>query len=147
MDPAIISATSGLVGSLVGGVSTFAASWLSTRNQHRAQTLVQQAVRREALYAEFATEAAGRLADAWSHEAGGPEVIASLWGTVARMRLTSSEAVVAAAEEVIRQVIEAYAAPNQTFTDLRQRAQDDEFRDPLRKFSEACRAELLGTGS
>ena len=147
MDSAIISATSGLVGSLVGGVSTFAASWLTTRNQHRAQTLAQQAVRREALYAEFVAEAAGRLADAWSHEPGGPEVIARLWGAIARMRLTSSEAVVAAAEEIVRQVIEAYAAPNQTFNDLRQRSQVHEFRDPLRNFSEVCRAELLAARS
>src|SRR5690242_13539350 len=107
MDPAILSATSGLAGSLVGGVSTFAASWLSTRNQYRAQTLVQQAVRREALYAEFVAEVAGRLADAWSHEAAGPEVIASLWAAVARMRLTSSQPVIAAAEAVVRNVIEA----------------------------------------
>jgi hypothetical protein len=70
-------------------------------------------------------------------------VIADLWGTVARMRLSSSEAVVAAAEEIVRQAIEAYAAPNQTFNDLRQSAQARGFRDPLRNFSEACRAELL----
>jgi hypothetical protein len=63
----------------------------ATCNQHRPQTLVQQAVRREALYAEFVAEAAGRLAGPWSHEAGGPEVIASLWGAVVRRRLTLSE--------------------------------------------------------
>ena len=145
MDPAILSATSGLAGSLVGGVSTFAASWLTTRTQYRAQTLVQQAVRREALYTEFVAEAAARLADAWSHEAAGPEVVAGLWAAVARMRLTSSQPVIVAAEAVVRNVIEAYAAPNHTFNDLRQRAQAQlrEFRDPLREFSEACRAELL----
>jgi hypothetical protein len=115
MDSAILSATSGLLGSLVGGLSTFAVSWFTTRNQYRAQTLVQQAGRREVLYAEFAAEAAGRLADAWSHEAVGPE---------------------------------AYAAPNRTFNDLRQRAQAQarEFHDPLREFSEACRVELLAAG-
>jgi uncharacterized protein with HEPN domain len=147
MDAAIVSAASGLLGSLMGGVSTFAASWLSTRNQYRAQALVQQAVRREALYAEFIGEAAGRLAEAWNHEAGGPEVIARLWSAVARMRLTASGAVVAAAEQIIRQVIEAYAAPNQTFNDLRQRAQTHAFHDPLRNFSETCRTELLATRS
>ena len=52
---------------------------------------------------------------------------------------------VSAAEAVVRNVIEAYAAPNRTFNDLRQRAQAQarEFHDPLREFSEACRAELL----
>ena len=145
MDSAILSATSGLLGSLLGGLSTFAASWFTARNQYRVQTLVQQAVRREALYAEFVAEAAGRLADAWSHEAAGPEAVAGLWSTVARMRLTSSQAVVSAAEAVVRDVIEAYAAPNRTFNDLRERAQARarEGDDPLREFSEACRAELL----
>ena len=60
MDSAILSATSGLLGSLVGGLSTFAASWFTTRNQYRAQTLVQQAVRREALYAEFVAKSTSR---------------------------------------------------------------------------------------
>jgi hypothetical protein len=36
MDPAILSATAALVGSLVGGVSTFAAYWLTQRVQIRA---------------------------------------------------------------------------------------------------------------
>ena len=52
MDPAILSATAGLIGSVVGGVSTFAASWLTQRGQLRLQTLVQQAAKREALYAD-----------------------------------------------------------------------------------------------
>ena len=119
MDPAILSATSGLVGSLIGGVSTFTASWLTSHNQYRTQTLVQGAARRETLYAEFLAEAAGRFADAWSHQAAGPEVVARLFGAVARMRLTSSRAVISAAEEVVRQVMDAYAAPNLTFDDFR----------------------------
>jgi len=108
MDSAILSATSGLLGSLVGGLSTFAASWFTTRSQYRAQTLVQQAVGREALYAEFVAEAAG----AWPTRGAmrrWSEVVAGLWSTVARMRLTSSRAVVIAAEAVVRNVIEAYA--------------------------------------
>src|SRR5258707_10400101 len=111
MDSAILSATSGLLGSLVGGLSTFAASWFTTRSQYRAQTLVQQAVGREALYAEFVAEAAGRLADAWSHEAVGPEVVAGLWDTVARIRLTSSRAVVNEAEAGVPQVTGGYRGP------------------------------------
>jgi len=146
MDPAILSATSGLVGSLIGGVSTFTASWLTSHHQYRAQTLAQAAVRREALYAEFITEAAARFADAWGHQAAGPEVIARLLGGVARMRLTSSRAVIGAAEEVVRRVMDAYAAPDLTFDEMRQHAhaQGGGWRNPLQDFSEACRAELLG---
>ena len=119
MDPAILSATSGLIGSLIGGVSTFTASWVTSHRQYRAQTLLQEAVRREALYAEFVAEAAARFADAWSHQATGPEPVAKLLGAVARMRLTSSRAVVNAAEEVVCRVVDAYAAPNLTFNDLK----------------------------
>ena len=142
MDPAILSATAGLIGSLVGGVSTFAASWLTQRGQLRMQTLVQQAVKREALYAEFIAEASKRVAEAWSHQAESPEAIAGLYAAVERMRLTSSTEIIAAAEEVMRQVIDAYAAPDLTFEDLRRSLRGGEFRDPLRAFSEVCRAEL-----
>ena len=142
MDPAILSATAGLIGSLVGGVSTFAASWLTQRGQLRLQTLVQQAVKREALYAEFIVEASKRVAEAWSHQAESPDAIAGLYAAVERIRLTSSTEVIAAAEDVIQQVIEAYAAPDLTFDDLRRSLRGGEFRDPLRAFSEACRAEL-----
>ena len=106
------------------------------------QTLVQQAVKREALYAEFIAEASKRVAEAWSHQAESPDAIAGLYAAVERMRLTSSTEVIAAAEEVIQQVIEAYAAPDLTFDDLRRSLRGGEFRDPLRAFSEACRAEL-----
>jgi hypothetical protein len=142
MDPAILSATAGLIGSLVGGVSTFAASWLTQRGQLRLQTLVQQAVKREALYAEFIVEASKRVAEAWSHQAESSEAIAGLYSAVERMRLTSSTDVIAAAEEVIQQIVEAYAAPDLTFDDLRRSLRGGEFHDPLRAFSEACRAEL-----
>src|SRR5947209_9905021 len=146
MDPAILSATAGLIGSLVGGVSTFAASWLTQRGQLRVQTLIQQAVKREALYAEFIVEASKRLAEAWSHHAETPEVVAGLYSAVERMRLMSSSEVVSAAEQVIRHVLDAYAAPDLTFEDLRRSMRSEEFKDRLRDFAEACRIELYALG-
>ena len=142
MDPAILSATAGLLGSLVGGVSTFAASWLTQRGQLRLQMLVQQAVKREALYAEFIVEASKRVAEAWSHQGESAEAIAGLYSAVERMRLASSTEVIAASEEVIQQIVDAYAAPDLTFDDLRRSLRSGEFRDPLVAFSKACRAEL-----
>src|SRR5258708_7457360 len=142
MDPGILPALSGLIGSLVGGVSTFAASWLTQRQQSRAHTLVQRAMQREALYAEFIIEASKRIADAWSHQAKSPEVIAELYSAVERMRLASSDAVVNAADEVLRHVIDAYAAPDQTYDELRAYVKTKEDYDPLKDFSTACRLEL-----
>lgn len=143
MDNAILSASSALIGSLIGGMSTLAASWLSLRGRVRAQALVQEAAKREALYAEFIIEASRRLSEAWSHHAESPEVLAGLYSAHQRMRLTSSDEVIRLADYVIRLVIQAYAAPDKTFDELRQHiAASDEQWDPLRGFAEACRAEL-----
>lgn len=142
MDPGILPAVSALIGSLVGGVSTFAASWFTQRGQARTQTLVQRAMQREALYAEFIIEASRRIADAWSHQAKNPEVIAGLYSAVERMRLTSSDTVVSTAEKVLRHIMDAYAAPDRTYDDLRMYIKAEEDYDPLRDFSAACRLEL-----
>lgn len=143
MDNAILSAASALIGSLIGGMSTLAASWLSLRGRLRAQALVQEAAKREALYAEFIIEASRRLSEAWCHQAESPEVLAGLYSAHQRMRLTSSDEVIRLADYVIRLVIQAYAAPDKTFDELRQHiAASDEQWDPLRGFAEACRAEL-----
>jgi hypothetical protein len=142
MDPAILSATSALAGSLIGGISTLVASWITQRGQLRAQALIHESAKRETLYAEFISEASKRRADAWSHHAESPEVIAGLYSGVARMRLSSSGEVVRHAEQVTRYVIEAYAAPDRTFDELRQNIESAVGRDPLRDFSEACRVEL-----
>jgi|SRR6187200_2820051 hypothetical protein len=143
MDNAILSAASALIGSLIGGMSTLAASWLSLRGRLRAQALVQEAAKREALYAEFIIEASRRLSEAWCHQAESPEVLAGLYSAHQRMRLTSSDEVIRLADYVIRLVIQAYAAPDKSFDELRQHiAASDEQWDPLRGFAEACRAEL-----
>ena len=142
MDPAILSAASALAGSLIGGVSSLAASWLTQRRQFRTQTLVHEAVKRETLYAEFIIEASKHLTDAWSHQAESPEVLAGLYSALERMRLTSTTEVIRVAEQVVRQVIEAYADANKTFDDVREHLRSDDWGDPLRDFAEACRAEL-----
>jgi hypothetical protein len=143
MDTAILSATSALIGSLIGAISTLVASWLSLRGRLRAQALLQEAAKREALYAEFIIEASKRLSEAWSHQAESPEVLAGLYSAHQRMRLTSSDEVIRVADHVIRLVIQAYAAPDKKFDELRQRiAASGEQWDALRGFAEACRAEL-----
>jgi len=141
MDPAMLSATAALVGSLIGGVSTFAASWLTQHRQVRIQVLFQEAAKREALYADFITEASKRLTEAWYKQAERTDILAGLYAAMERMRLISTPPVVDAAEKVIRRIMEAYADSNRTFDDMRQRVGQD-WDDPLREFTEACKAEL-----
>ena len=143
MDTAILSASAGLIGSLIGGLSTFAASWVTQHKLLGTQTRMHHVGQRQKLYSEFIIEASRCLAEAWSHQAEGPEVISNLYSAVERMRLVSSSRVVKCAEEVMRGIIAAYAEPNRTFDELRQRVQQrSEEYDQLREFTEACRQEL-----
>ena len=144
MDPAILSATSALIGSLIGGVSTFAGSWLTQHRQLRIQLLLQEAAKREKLYAEFIIEASKRLTEAWGKQAEGPDVLAGLYAAMERIRLVSSRPVLHSAEQVIRKVIGAYADPDKTFDDMRKHLEGSSthWDDPLEDFTEACKAEL-----
>ena len=144
MDPAILSAAAALGGSLIGGVSTFAASWFTLRGQLRAQVLVQHAVERETLYAEFIVEASKRFTEAWGHQVKDPGVIAGLYSAIERMRLTSSGEVIRVAEQVVRLLLQAYADPEKTFDEFQKLigSKDLDIRDPLREFGDVCRVEL-----
>jgi len=141
MDAAVLSATSALLGSLVGAVTSLASTWLTQHAQAQVQQRTAVATKRQALYNEFIGEAAARFVDAMTHNAAGPEVLILLYATVSRMRLTSSREVVQAAESVNRLVMDTYAAPNLTAQQMHEKGGDEKL-DPLARFGEACRAEL-----
>src|SRR5258707_15251871 len=142
MDTAILSTSAGLIGSLVGGGSTFAASWITQHKVLGTQRRLLHARQRQKLYSEFIIEATKRLAEAWNHQAEGPEVVGNLYSAVQSMRLVSSSKEVECAEEEMRGIIAAYAEPNRTFDELRQRVQQgSEANDYLREIPEACRQE------
>ena len=141
MDAAILPALSGLVGSLIGALSSLAGSWLNQRSQLRSQLWLQDAAKREALYVDFIDEASKRLAEALTHQTEDPAVIVGLYSAVERMRLVSSREVVHTAEDLVREIVKAYEAPNLTFEQLREKRRAG-VRDPLKDFGEACRMEL-----
>jgi hypothetical protein len=98
MESAILSASAGLIGSLIGGVSTFAASWVTQHKLLGTQTRLHHVGKRQKLYSEFIIEATRCWAQAWNHQADGPEVISNLYSAVERIRLVSSSRVVDCAE-------------------------------------------------
>jgi hypothetical protein len=51
IDPAALTAAVGLIGSLVGDASTFAASWFTQHGQLRAQMAAKRSTAREGLIA------------------------------------------------------------------------------------------------
>jgi hypothetical protein len=63
-----------------------------------------------------------------------------LYAEVSRMRVLSSATVVNGADEILKKIINAYLEPNKAFPELTKMANSG-LIDPLRSFSEACRAE------
>jgi len=68
MDSATISALAAMGGALIGGVTSFAASWLTQQTQVKAQQLAHNLSRREELYKDFIEEASKLYADSLVHE-------------------------------------------------------------------------------
>src|SRR5215475_5050130 len=141
MDPAYVSAIAALAGSLIGGLTSLAASWLNQHVQFSAQQRVSDQSRREELYKSFIEEASKWYADAFVHDK--PEVsnLVNLYALVSRMRVLSSPKVVENADRVVRVIIDTYLAPNKTFRDVRE-VMDNKAMNPLLEFGNACREEL-----
>ena len=93
------------------------------------------------MYGEFITEASRLAVDAVSHSLETLEKLVILYGIIGRIRLVSSEEVLAEAEKCVRQIVDLYESPNLTVEQIRASLDSDDF-DPLKAFSSACRAEL-----
>jgi hypothetical protein len=130
-----------LAGSVVGGLTAFATSWLTQQAQARARERAGDRTAREALYRDFIVEASRIYGDAMTHDTTEVSNLVGLYAMVGRMRIRSSPRVVENAERVARTIVETYLAPNKTLRESDEMAKSD-WMDPLRSFSEACREEL-----
>ncbi|HLH10373.1 MAG TPA: hypothetical protein VKV77_00675 [Methylovirgula sp.] len=141
MSSAIFSAVAVLAGSAMGGVTSIASTLLAQRSQTRAQQLAEHISKLETLYGEFIDEASRLYVQAVTHDSPQPGDFVNLYAKVGKMRFMSSAPVVASAEGVIRILVETYLQPNKNLEQLKADL-DKEALDPLRQFSDACRAEL-----
>ena len=141
MDPTLIPAMSGVLGSLVGGSATVATAWLTQRTLTRRELNVRDMRQREKLYGDFIAECARLLIDAFTHALEAPEKLLALYALTNRIRLTASQPVLAEAERLLSHIADQYFARNLTVEDMRQLAHSVG-ADPLKAFGEACRAEL-----
>ena len=105
--------------------------------------LGKQIVRREALYSDFISESARLLADAM-HNANDLQKLLPIYALISRIRLSSSQSVLHKAEQVINIIVSTYPQPNLTTEEIESRAINGE--DPLKQFSDTCRAELMPEG-
>ncbi len=141
MNLAYLSALAALAGSAIGGLTSFAAAWVTQRQQANVQWLLQDKSNRQELYKQFIEEASKLYADALLRNQADISGLVSVYALTSRMRLISSPDVVEKADKVIRMIVDTYFLPNKTFPELRDMIGSDAL-DPLRAFSEACRIEM-----
>jgi len=141
MDPAYFSAIAALSGSVIGGLTSLAASWVTQNAQARTEQRLQDKSRRRELYRMFIEEASKLYGEALTTDKAEITNLVNLYAMISRMRVLGSPSVVQAADAVVRLIIETYFAPNKTLRELRQLLRSEHI-DPLREFSEACRDDL-----
>jgi hypothetical protein len=140
MNPGSITALAAIFGSLVGALGSSISTWITQRHQDRRDLLAKKILHREELYSDFISESARLLVDALEHNFNDAKKLVPAYALLSRIRLSSSPDVLASAEAVVRGIIGSYTKPNLTPEEIQSRAVNGE--DPLRNFSDICRAEL-----
>lgn len=135
------SAMAALAGSAIGGLASFATTWVMQRSQAQALQHAKERARREGLYGDFIREASRLFADAFEHELEDPAKLVHLYAIVSTIRLFGQPRTIAAAEQVMRRIGAVYCAPNKDLRSFADIATAGEL-DPLYAFSQACRDEL-----
>ena len=141
MDQNFTTAMAGVLGSVSGASAAIATTWISQKNQTIRERAKSETRKREILYGDSITEASHLVADSFDHSLDKPETLVKLYAHLGRIRLVSSESVLAAAEECCARIVDLYAQPNRTVDQIYaiMRSKELEF---FNRFSEACRVEL-----
>ena len=134
------TALAAIFGSLVGALGSSISTWIIQKHQDRRDLLGRKIFHREQLYSDFISESARALLDALGHNLGDTKNLIPAYALLSRIRLSSSREVLASAEEVVREIIGTYGKPNLTPEQIQSTAMNG--KDPLRNFSDICRAEL-----
>ena len=145
MEPATISALAALAGATIGGVTSFAATWLTQRTQARVQELTHSLTVREQLYKAFIKEASKLYADALVHEISDISNLVGLYAMISEMRVISARNTVEGADKVARLIVNTYRSPNKSLPELEDMVNRGAI-DVLQTFSEAARQEFRTLG-
>jgi hypothetical protein len=141
VDANLITALAGVLGSVSGASAAIATTWISQKSQTTRERAKWETRKRETLYGDFITEASHLAADAFDHSLDKPETLVKLYANLGRIRLVSSDAVLAAAEECCDRLVDLYAKPNRTMDEIYTTMRSDEL-EFFKRFSDACRVEL-----
>jgi hypothetical protein len=138
MDAAIAA----VLGSLVVGSATVATAWITQRTLSKRELIGTEIRMRQTLYGEFIRECSKLVIDSFESTLDNPETLLSVYELLNRIRLCTSDAVLAAAEEILKRITEQYFSPNLSVEEIRALVRSGADADPLKSFGEACRAEL-----
>jgi hypothetical protein len=141
MNPVAISAIAALGGSSLGTMGTVMSNYVLQRSVTRRDLMNHVFASRQTLYSDFISEAARLYADAMTQSNYSLNELVTLYSLVGRIRLTASEPVMNAAEDVVKLIVSHYGQANLTLEDLRTAALSSE-TDPFHLFSNACRKDL-----
>src|SRR6267142_6760989 len=125
MNDTYTSGIAALAGSAIGGLASFATTWLTQHAQDRTQRFAQAMALRQRLYGEFIEEASKLFTDALTHQLDDPSKFVRLYALVGNLRLCASAEVIVKADEVMRHIVETYKRPNIDFRNLEDRQEDD----------------------
>ena len=139
-NPATISALAAIFGSLTGALASSVSTWITQKHQDRRDLVAKRIFHREQLYSNFISESAQVLADALEHNFQDINKLIPTYAALSRIRVSSSNDVLASAEQVVDYIVDTYSGPNLTPDEIQSRAAKRE--DPLRDFSSICRREL-----
>ena len=134
-------ALAALAGSMIGGLTTLAVTWMNQRAQSRAALRARDRNTRYKLYKYFTEEASKLYGDALVHNTVEIPTLIGAYALISRMRIISSPMIVDRADAVLRAIVDIYLSPNKTIAEVREEI-DGGRLDFLRDFSNAARAEL-----
>ena len=142
MDTIIVTALTGLGGSLLGGSASVATAWVTQRTSNRRKQFQAEFTRREALYGQFINECSAHALHSYEESLDKSEKLLSIYALLNRVRLCASDGVLNAAERALGAISEQYFKPNLSSDEVRALIREGAKADPLKPFAEACRAEL-----
>jgi hypothetical protein len=141
METALITALAAVFGSIVGGSATIATAWITQKTQIKRELANAEIRKREALYTDFIVECSRLYIHSFQHNLEGPESMMPAYSLKNRMTLSSSEAVIEAADHILKRILDQYFDKNLSNDEMRNIVESGQ-NDPLKEFSEACRKDL-----
>lgn len=144
LDSAFLVAGAAVAGSVVGAVASLGTSIVNQRFQSRRERTAAELIESRELYGRFIEEAAGLFLHALGETKVDTVRMTRLFSIVARIRLTSTEPVLLAAERVTRNLLDSYQRPPVEAGEfITAHVRDQKELDPLNQFTEECRRERL----